>query len=200
MTTPEFTQEQPATLEQASDLLREVGTLTTLQGKNYRGRNIVSVDMQALPPEVAEHLPEAEALSSEVKDSAHIVQMFDRETGQPKRDGVVGMVIFTRTEKPDANLSYAVHANYHLTTEDGGQTYGLERHVTNIEHGPHKAREMRRLGRAMLDPAGMLNELPALRDKFEASRSVEVAMGISTVSQTEAQQVIDFVSNLNAIR
>ncbi len=78
-----------------------------------------------MPSEVAKHLPEPSELSAKVKDSAYIVQIFDQETGQPKRDGVVGMVTFTRNEKPVPRLSYAAHANYHITTADGGNTYGF---------------------------------------------------------------------------
>lgn len=183
MTTPEFSQEQLVTPEQAGALLNEVGTLTTIKGANYGDRNTFGTPVAEMPEEVAKHLPNPAETSGEVKDSAYIVQIFDRETGQPKREGVVGMVSFTRNEKPDPNLSYAAHVNYHITTKDDGATYGAERHVTNTEHGPHKAREMQqKLGRMMVDPGAaaqeMLSELTSLRDRVETTRPVEQAMGM----------------------
>lgn len=201
MTNPEFSKEQLANPKQVEALLSEVGTLTTLQGKNYGDRNTFGAPVAEMPEEVAKHLPEPDETSGEVKDSAYIQQIFDRDTGQPKREGVVGMVSFTRNEKPDPNLSYAAHVNYHITTKDGGETYGLERHVTNTEHGPHKAREMQqRLGRMATDPTAiqeMLSELTSLRDRVGATRPVEQAMGMFDVTQSEAQQVIDYVRSLN---
>lgn len=170
MTTPESSHDQLATPDQASALLAEVGTLTTIQGKNYGDRNTFGTPVAEMPEEVAKHLPTPAETSGEVNDSAYIVQIFDRETGQPKRSGVVGMVSFTRAEKPDPNLIYAAHVNYHITTKDGGATYGVERHVTNTEHGPHKARQLHeRMGRMLLDPAGatkdMLQDLIAKRER-----------------------------------
>lgn len=202
MSDPERSHEQLATPQQASDLLGEIGTLTTIQGKNYGDRNTFGTDVPEMPTEVASHLPEARSTSSEVKDSVYVVQIFDRATGQPKREGVVGMATFTRHEKVDQDLTYAAHVNYHVTTQDGGATYGVERHVTNTEHGMHKVREtQQKLGRAMIDPAGaahdMLQELTSLRDRLDASRPAEQAMGMFDVTQTEAQQVIDFTRSLN---
>ncbi len=191
MTNPELAGGAPSTPQQASTLLGEVGELTTLQGRNHGDQNTFETDVAEMPTEVSQHLPDPDTLSGEVKDTAYIVQTFDHATGQPKRDGVVGTVTFTRTEKPDKDLSYAAHANYHITTDNGGETYGLERHVTNTEHGPH------RVGRAALDPAALLDELTALRDRVEESRPVEQAMGMFTVTQTEARQVIDFTKDLN---
>lgn len=203
MTNPEFTREheQPATPEQASALLTEVGTITTLQGTNYGDRNTYGTNLADMPSEVAKHLPEAAYADSEIKDSVYITQKFDRTTGQPLQKGVVGMVSLTRAEKPDKDLTYAAHANYHITTNDGGETYGVERHVTNTEHGQHKVRQMReQLGRASIDPAGaardMLQELTGLRDRINESRPV-AAMGMFTVTEAEAQQVIDLLKNLN---
>lgn len=201
MTSPEYSHDQLATPEQASTLLSEVGTLTTLQGKNYGDRNTYGTPVADMPEEVAKHLTAPSETSGEVKNSAYIVQIFDRETGQPKRDGVVGMVTFTRNEKPDPNLSYAAHVGYRITTADGGGTYGVVRYVTNTEHGPHEVLEMQqKLGRAATDPRGaaedMLQELQA-RERLNQTRPVEQAMGMFDVTQAEVQQVIGFVESLN---
>jgi len=202
MTGPEQSHEQLATSQQAQDLLKEVGTLTTIQGKNYGDRNTFGTNVSEMPEEVAAHLPEPRSDSSESEDSVYIGQIFDRETGQPRREGMVGIVTFTRKEKVDKDLMYAAHTNYHITTKDGGATYGLERHVTNTEHGPHKAREMyQKLGRSMVDPASaaqdMLKEITSLRDRIDTTRPLEQAMGLFDVTQEEAQQVIDFTKGLN---
>lgn len=194
MTTPERSNETPATPDQAHDLLIEIGTLTTLQGINYGDRNTFGTDLDILPTEVAQHLPAPEPTST-VKQSAYIMQNFDRETGQPMREGVVGMVSFTLDEKPDPDLTYAAHVNYHITTNDGGNSYDLERHVTNTEHGPHTARA---IGKTSIDPAKMLEDLISLRDRVEQLRPIEKATGMFTVTQVEAQQVIDFVRELNS--
>jgi len=193
MTDPEFSKYVIATPQQAAELLTEIGTLTTLQGKNYSDRNSIDKTLEVVPTAIAEHLPTPDP-TSEVSHSAYIEQIFDCATGQPKRDGVVGMVSVTQHEKPVPGVIYAAHANYHLTTDNGGETYGLERHVTNTEHGPHMARK---LGRTSLDPIEMLAELTALRDKVDQERPIEQAMGLSTVSQIEAQQVIDLTAALN---
>lgn len=193
MTNPEQSHQLPATPQQAAELLTEVGTLTTLQGTNYGDRNTFGTPLEEVPTAIAEHLPTPDA-TSDVSHSAYIVQIFDRATGQPKREGVVGMVTVTRHEKPVPGVIYAAHANYHITTSDGGETYGLERHATNTERGLHMVRS---LGRTSLDPAQMLAELTALKDKVERERPIEQAMGLFTVTQTEAQQVIDLTAGLN---
>ncbi|SRR6266568_5027660 len=100
MKSHEFSHDQePATHDQAAALLNEIGTLTTIQGKNYGDRNTVGVAVPEMPSEVAEHLPEPHSTSSSFDDSAYIQQIFDRETGQPKRKGVVGMATFSRRER-----------------------------------------------------------------------------------------------------
>lgn len=193
MTSPERIHDQPATPQQAAELLTEIGTLTTLQGQNFGDRNGFETPVDEVPTAIAEHLPTPDP-RSEVSHSAYFEQLFDRATGQPKRDGLVGMVTISQHEKPVPGIIYAAHANYHLITDDGGETYGLERHVTNTEHGAHIARK---IGRSSANPTAWLAELTALQEKVEQERPIEKAMGLLTVSQTEAQQVIDFTAGLN---
>lgn len=202
MTSNEHTHDQePSTPKQAQDLLTEIGELTTLQGKNYGDRNTFGIEVPEMPSEVVEHLPELRDPSNKIEDSVYITQIFDRETGQPLLKGEVGIVTFTRKERVDEGLMYAAHANYHIKSADG-ETYNLERHVTNTEHGWHKVREAQgQMRRASTDASGfaleMLENLLAKKRNLEATRPIEKAMGMFDVSKNEAQQVIDFVHGLN---
>jgi len=204
MTNPNFgpsSEQELATSEQAQGLLKEVGTLTAFQGKNYGDRNTYGDTVIAMPAEVAEHLPQPSSTSSSFEDSIYITQIFDRETGQPKRKGIVGMVSFTRKERVDPSLLYAAHVNYHITTQDG-ETFGMERHVTNTEHGRHKVAEMRRERAEMaIDPQrfalNQLAKLQSLKSAIDTTRPTEQAMGMSDVTQLEAQQVADYIRSMN---
>lgn len=154
-----------------------------------------------MPSEIAKHLPEARSTSGRVKDSAYLSHIFER-SGEPLKKGVVGIATFSRHEHVDRNLIYAAHVNYHVILGKDGSTYELERHVTNTEHGPHKAAEyQRRLGRLMTDPRAIeafLGEMTDLINRVEATRPIEKAMGILTVTAAEAQQVIDFTHKHNS--
>jgi len=43
----------------------------------------------------------------------------------------------------------------------------------------------------------MLAELNTLKDRLEAARPLEKAMGVYTVGQAEAQQVVEFMKSLD---
>lgn len=193
MTSPEFTHPEPSTPEQASLLLAEVGTLTTFQGSNYGDRNTFGMPIAELPPTVAEHVPH-QGSSSKVANSVYVVQIFDRDTGRPKRDGVVGSITFTQQQEPTPGVIYTADVNYHITSSDSGETYGLERHVTNTEISTQNAKEREE---AVANPIAFLAGLTALRIRVEDARSTEAAMGLLTVTGTEALQLIEFAKSLN---
>ncbi|HEV2403675.1 MAG TPA: hypothetical protein VGS08_05760 [Candidatus Saccharimonadales bacterium] len=203
MTNHEFSHNQElATADQAVALLGEMATLITTRGKNYGESSIASADVPEMPSEIAAHLPEQHPTSIEVKDSIDIMQLLDRDSGQPLREGTVGIVKFTRREKVDRDLTYATHVNYHITTEDGSGTYSLERRVTNTEYGSRKVREAREWrARALGDPKGttnnLLQEVTSLLNRIDVNEPMEKAMGMFDVTQKEAQQVIDYVHYLN---
>lgn len=204
MTNPNFepsAEQDLATPEQPQELLKEVGKITTFQGKNYGDRNTYGDVVVTMPDQVAHHLPQPSSTSSSFEDSIYITQIFDRETGQPRRKGVVGMVRFTRNERVDPSLLYAAHVNYHITTQDG-EAFGMERHVTNTEHGRHKVQEMRRKQAQMaIDPYGsateLLAELESFKSRIDTTRPMEQAMGMFDVTKVEAQQVIDYIRKMN---
>jgi len=97
------------------------------------------------------------------------------------------MVTVTQHEKPVPGIIYAAHPNYHITTDNGGETYGLERHVTNTEHGPHMVGSSVRVSLA-----DMRTELA----RVQRERPIEKAMGLLTVTEAEALQLIDLVARL----
>lgn len=206
MTNPNFepsAEIELATAEQAQELLQEIGKITTLHGKNCGDRNTYGNIVVATPDKVAEHLPQPTSTSSAFEDSIYITQQFDRATGQPLRKGVVGMVTFTRNERVDTSLTYATRVNYHITTQDG-ETFGMERHVTNTEHGPHKAQEMRRKRAQMaIDPLGstieLLAKLESLKSRIDTTRPIEQAMCMFDVTKTEAKQVTDYICSINEL-
>ncbi|MFZ2545129.1 MAG: hypothetical protein WAW80_04080 [Candidatus Saccharimonadales bacterium] len=204
MTNPNFNssfEHELATPEQARELFQEVGILTTFQGKNLGDRNTFGNVVEMTPSEVASHLPEPQDTSESSEDSVYVVQIFDRETGQPRQDGVVGMVTFKRAERVDPQLIYAANANYHITKE--GEAFGVERHVSHTEHGRHKVTEKRRQqAQIAIDPSAFaleqLSRLGALKkSKVDASRPVEQSLGMFDVTLTEVQQIIDFVRSIN---
>lgn len=194
------TPKQPSTPQQAHDIYAGLGELTALRGKNYGDTHALGEVPVETPLEVATHFPTPEDNSHDVRHTVFVTQKFDRESGQPRRNGVVGMVTFAQKEHRDQGLIYATHVNYHVIADDGGN-YRLERHVTNTEHGPHRVAQHRKdMGRmatreAMVD---MLAELTSLRDRIVATRGMEESLGLLTVNQPEAQQIIDVVTGLNA--
>lgn len=194
-------EQELATPEQARELLQEIGQITTFRGKNYGDRNTYGDTVTSVPDEVAVHLPQPSSTSSSFEDSVYITQIFDRETGQPLRKGVVGMASFNRKERVDPSLLYAARVNYHITTQDG-ETFSIERHVTNTEHGKHKVAEKRRQQAQMsIDPSAFALEqlvrLQSLKSRVDTSRPMERAMGMFDVTQSEAQQVIDYLNGIN---
>jgi len=187
---------QPATPAQAGEMFTRIGELTTLKGKNYGDTHAFSEVPVTVPDEVAAHFPVPDDISLEVRRTVYVTQKFDRTTGEPERSGVVGMVTFAQKDHRDAGLIYATHVNYHVITDDG-KTHRLERHVTNTEHGPHRvAQEAGKVvtRQSMLDK---LAELTALRDRVDATRGMEQSLGLLTVSQPEADQILNVLADLN---
>lgn len=188
---------QPATPAQAGEVFTGIGELTALKGKNYGDTHAFGEIPVTAPNEVAAHFPVLDSTSLEVRHTVYVTQKFDRTTGEPKRSGVVGMVTFDQKDQRDAGLIYATHVNYHVITDDG-ETHRLERHVTNTEHGPHRvAQEASRAvtRQSMLDN---LAELIASRDRVEATRGMEQSLGLLTVSQPEADQILGVLGELNS--
>lgn len=194
------TPKQPSTPQQAHDIYTGLGELTALRGKNYGDTHLFGEVPVETPPEVATHFPKTENDSHDVQHTVDVTQKFDRESGEPRRSGVVGMVTFNQKEHRDQGLIYATHINYHVLADDG-ENYRLERHVTNTEHGPHRVAQHRQEMGRMATREGMVDklaEMTALRDRVEATRGMEESLGLLTVSQPEAQQIIDVVTGLNA--
>lgn len=189
--------EEPATSEQATALFTEVRTVTNLRGKDFSMWRSYGERVTEVPAEVAAHLPEPTDPGSKITDSVNITQNLDPKTRQPLHRGVVGSVIFTRSENIAPNLTYAAHVNYHILTEDG-ESYDLERHVTNSEHGPHKTRGARqRLGRRSLGIVIAYTDRLVVRYDERTARSEEQAMGWTTVTKPEADDVIGFMRAVN---
>jgi hypothetical protein len=194
MHTPERKAKPLATPDQAKDLLREIGTLTTLKGK----ANTFSLTDSGAPTEVITHFPEPNASSKVAVDSVNISQRLDRQTGRPECDGTVATVRYMRDEHVDDEHTYSTHIGYNITTQDGGETYGMERWITSVESGPHtlqKAGEM--LMRYAVDMEVAPDKLKAQQEAAEARLTEERAMGINDVYEAEAQQIIGFVNDLN---
>lgn len=199
MTNPnQQTPEQPSTPQQAADIFTQLGDLTALQGKQYGDTHSYSDDHVDVPDRVAAHFPETEEDSSSVGTNLYVSQKFDRATGHPRTGGVVGMVTFNQIERRDAGLIYAAHVNYHVISDDG-ETFRLERHVTNTEHGPHKVAES--LGRTASreDMQRNLDEMVALKARVEGTREVEAGLGLLTVTSQEADQIKQVVTALNTL-
>lgn len=198
-----YTPKQPSTPQQAHDIYIGLGELTALRGKNYGGAHSFGEVPVETPPEVAAHFPTPEDNSHDVRHTVCVTQKFDRGSGQPRRDGVVGVVTFNQKEHRDKGLIYATSVNYHVITDitDDGENYRLERYVTNTEHGSHcvaKHRQKMGILATSEDMVGRLAKLTALRDLIDATREMEESSGLLTVNQPEAQQIIDVVTGLNA--
>ncbi len=189
--------EQPSTPQQAAGIFTQIGELTAFQGKQYGDTHSFSDKQVEVPDSIATHFPKAEADSESIDTNMYVSQHFDRESGQPQRTGVVGIVTFTQSERHDADLIYATHVNYHVIS-DTGETFRLERHVTNTEHGPHKVAE-HALGRAATreDIQRKLDETRELLAKVRESRKVEAELGLLTVSSREAEQILKVLSKYN---
>lgn len=190
--------EQLATPDQAAEIFTQLGELTTLHGANYGGSHSFGEVAVPVPESIASHFPQVEEDSRSASRVLNAQQELDHQTGQPKRTGLVGMVTFTQKERRDANLMYATRVNYHVISDDG-ETYRVERHVTSTEHGPHKARQIMGLGRAVTREAmeRQLVELIALRSRTIDAHKAERALGLSDVSFREAQDIIGTLARLN---
>jgi len=194
MTLPEFDKgEIPSTSGQAEDLHKAIEALVQDREAPKCSSSIgVTCDNIDTPREVDTHLPPGGTDSYAVVDSAYIQFMLDWKTGEPITDGVVGMVSFSRGDEVVKGVIYAGHVNYHVTHIDG--MFGLERHVTNTEHGRHMViGALGRTARHAVDPAAQLEELLELKARIDESRPTERAMGMFDVSASEAEAVVSFV-------
>jgi hypothetical protein len=92
---PDRDEELPATPKQAADVFTEIGTLTTLQGKNFGDEHTFEAPLEEVPQAIAEHLP---APATEATREVWATQRFDHTTGLPKREGTVGIVSFSQLD------------------------------------------------------------------------------------------------------
>ena len=95
-------------------------------------------------------------------------------------------------------MLYATHVNYHVLTDDS-EAFRLERHVTNTEHGPHRAAEQ--LAAHSITPESMeaqLTGLLALKARVEESRKAELELGLTAVSSLEADEIAQTLASFNA--
>ena len=144
-------------------------------------------------------MPEVDVLSKGANYSVYVIREYNPRTGLPRQHDVLAMVSFTQKEVVTDGLIYATHANYHVVQEKSG-ALGLERHMTMTEHGMHKVRELRQQ-RERLQTLEAIDEfteeLKGELSKLDEARPVEKEMGISVVTEKEAQQIIDFCRSLD---
>lgn len=194
--TEKFTQEPLSTPDQAAAIFAQIGELTALQGKNYGDSHSFGEVSVVVPEGVATHLPSSDVDSESVRRTLYVTQKLNK-TGEPKREGVVGLVSFSQKERRDADLLYATHVNYHVVTDDG-ETFRLERHVTNTEHGKHQVAQQ--LAARSMVPESMETQLAgllALKARVEESRKAEAELGLSTVSSLEADEIAQTLASFN---
>jgi len=191
------TPEQPSTPQQAEEIFKLVAQMTTLKGKQYKHASAFGEDIVKFPKAVAEHLPTTEEDSLSVSRTIYITQELDHETGQPRRTGDVANLSFGQKEKRDEDLGYWTNVNYHVVSDDG-KSYRLERHVTSGESG--KAYAARMAGKTAFSMEAMEQNLAELKDllsRVEETNKVEAALGLTTVSNTEAEQILESLNTLN---
>lgn len=188
--------EQPATPEQATEMFTQIGELTALKGVNFGSTCFFDEVPVTTPEEVAVHFPVPESTSLRVRRTALVTQTLDRTTGEPSRNGVVGMVTFRQIENRDESLMYATNVNYHVITNDG-TTHHIERHVTNIEHGPHRIVQKPHRVSTPQSMTDTLTGLVDLRNRVAETRGLERSLGLLAVSQPEAEQILEVLSDLN---
>lgn len=197
MTTPDYDRAgQRCTAEHAENLQKAIHALVKDKEPQYRFSSYVGVNCESIytPAEIDTHLPLGGLNSHDVRDSAYIKFELERGTREPRSEGLVGMVSFTRSDEVVKGVIYAGHVNYHITHNDG--VFGLERHVTNTEHGQHMVKgALGQTARHAVDPLGQLMELLDLKARLDESRPIEAAMGMFDVSASEAEAIITFVQN-----
>lgn len=196
MILPDFDRgEIPSNPGRAEVLQRAIEAL--VQGREapeYSSSIGITCDDIDIPHEVDAHLPDGGVDSYDVNDSAYIQFMLDWKTGNPITDGVVSIVSFTRRDEVAKGVIYAGHVNYHVTHNSG--VFGVERHVTNTEHGRHMVTSaLGRTARYAIDPAVQLKELLDLKARIDESRPVERAMGMFDVAVSEVEAIVSFVQN-----
>jgi hypothetical protein len=165
---PSTTPEEPSAPDQAADLYRELGELTTLQGRNYGERHAFGEVAITTPEIIAGYFPATRTDSQSASRIFYASQILDRATGQPITDGLMGIVGFDQKEQRNPNLMYATRVSYRLMGSDG-QAMSLERRVSTSEHGSQA-----RLGRVAI-----------------------TAASTPQVDFVEAQQVINVLKKLN---
>ena len=93
--TEKFTQEPLSTPEQAASIFAQIGELTTLQGRNYGDSHSFGEVSVTVPEGIAAHLPSSEVDSESVRRTLYVTQKLNK-TGEPKREGVVGIITFSQ--------------------------------------------------------------------------------------------------------
>lgn len=190
-----------ATPEQAAQLLEEVRELLILQGRYFElnGTHDYHAKGVTVPSEIAARLPEPEDTSIGSQDSISVNQTLDGETGLPRFDDVIGQVTFTRKEDIDTHTSHITRLKYRMILQNSG--IELERHITSTEHGlEQREASNRSFTRYLLDPEEAMRRAAAAEEAVARKKAVyaeEKARGLLDVTQTEAQQIIDYLRGIN---
>jgi len=195
------TLEPESTPEQAKELANWLKWAIAERDERYRyiGHAFVGKDqLEEVPKEVAKHMPEVSPLSYDVAYEIYATQGNDYETGEPRTKGMIANVAFSQREFVDKGLIYATHVNYHIVS-DGSDELHLECHVTATEHGIHKVRELHAQRDRTMTREGLEEQIDEWSDelrRIDETRPMETAAGMFKVTETEAQQIIDFCRSL----
>lgn len=197
------TPEIPSTPQQAEGVFAQIGELTALQGTRYGDRYTFGENAVTVPSSIAEHFPVLEDDSESASRTVYVTQKLDPATGQPLQEGVVGIVTFIQKEKLDAKQGCSTNINYHVITDNGGETHRLERHVTSTEFG--EAQLAKHLARVALPPSreqieAQLADLKALRSRIDSTTGLENELGLNIVNTQEAQDIVETLHAFNTAR
>jgi hypothetical protein len=187
------------TSEQAQVLFDWVVTTTEVRGTHYgHCDSFGEIQLDMLPDKIREHFPTPDPLSESIRHTIYVTRERDNKTQKPRTEGVVANVMFDQKERIDEGLLYVTHVNYHIVKDDTG-SLSLERHVTNTEHGEHKAAEFRRSLDQPLTIGYLENQLREAEQSLAdllATRPIEKATGMLDVEFEEARQVIEACSSV----
>ena len=176
-----------ATTQQAFELFKVVGFLTSAKGKNYGDRNTFGDKLGNMPEKVASHFTTPRPECLKLEDSFYLTHILDEQTG------VVAIATFDRHEHHPKDVIYATHVNYHVISDDG-QNYRLDRHVTQTEHGPHMIKEEH--DRNPIELYLDLLDLMELQARENEQRRIAQDAGLLTVRFQEVEQIINLLKNI----
>lgn len=193
MKTHEFTGgEKLSTSEQARALLIQVGSTAVQKGEKLYERYSFVVDDIETPAVVREHMPQADIGSFRAYDSVDVQWLFDGKTGEQKEAGIIGIVSFIHCEEVEEGVAHKTHVNYNIYLRSADD-YTVERLIHYTEHDTNKTR------RSLAQTTGGVAPLAAWTDLKDSASMPIVAQrkfGHLDVSETEAHEVTEFVSNL----